>query len=51
MPGIMHDDVEAAVVSDDFADRRIDGFLRANVEFDGPKGDAFILGVLIRRRE
>jgi hypothetical protein len=50
MPGIMHDDVEAAVVSDDFADR-IDGFLQANVKFDGPKGDAFILGVLIRRRE
>ncbi len=44
MTRVVHHDIETSLLGDDPGDGRIDQFLRADVEFDGPQIDAVIPG-------
>jgi len=43
--GIVDHDVEASVVGDDLRDAGFGGFVRGDVEFDGPEVDAVLAGI------
>jgi hypothetical protein len=45
--GVANDDVDVALLDDNLGDAGVDGLLRADVEFDGAKIDALVLGIFL----